>query len=29
MAVYKINKKILLQEAHRIKEIYHNVEGLL
>lgn len=24
-----IGKQILLEEAHRIKEIYHNVEGLL
>ena len=24
-----IGKQILLEEAHRIKEMYHNVEGLL
>lgn len=27
--ITNIGKQILLEEAHRIKEIYHNVEGLL
>jgi DNA-binding PadR family transcriptional regulator len=28
-AITAIGRQILLTEAHRIKEIYHNVEGLL
>lgn len=28
-SITDIGRQILLEEAHRIKEIYHNVEGLL